>query len=148
MYIYTLCVYGLIGRRPSAYEYMFIRSALLLVIFFSLSVRTVYNLSNIKLYYTHIHTYIYICIYDVYTVFYGERKGFLKNERKDCSIIYYFFLSVFFFLFYFGLLPTNRNIRIECACFPNYNFHEMMSMYVRVRVHLICFYSILPFFSL
>jgi hypothetical protein len=97
-----------------------------------------------------IHTYIhiYICIYDVYTVFYGERKGFLKNERKDCSIIYYFFLSVFFFLFYFGLLPTNRNIRIECACFPNYNFHEMMSMYVRVRVHLICFYSILPFFSL
>jgi len=48
IYIYTFGVYGLIGRRPSTHECMFIRSALLLVIFFFL-LRTVYNLSNIKL---------------------------------------------------------------------------------------------------
>ncbi len=102
MYIYTLCVYGLIGRRPSAYERMFIRSdSFTCYLFFSLSLHTAYNLSNIKLYYTHI--YIHMCI----QYFYDEKKRFFKERAKKKELFdNLLFLFLFPFLFLYWLIAN------------------------------------------
>jgi hypothetical protein len=67
----------------------------------------------------------YQAIWYVYTLFYDERRSFERGQ-----------------LFFFGWMPINSNIRVECMRFSGLLLWD--DEYV--RVHLICFHSILSFF--
>jgi hypothetical protein len=100
IYIYTdtLCVYRLIGRRPSMYKYMFVRPVLLFIISFSFCAQyTICQTSSCTIY---IYIYIYVYIYTTH-IQCSKLKRRFEERVKDCSIIYRFFLSFFLpFLFW------------------------------------------------
>ncbi len=98
IYIDTLCVYGLIGRRPSMYKYMFVRPVLLFIISFSFCAQyTICQTSSCTIY---IYIYIYVYIYTTH-IQCSKLKRRFEERVKDCSIIYRFFLSFFLpFLFW------------------------------------------------
>jgi hypothetical protein len=90
IYLHPPCsVYGLIGRRPSTYEYVYSFGSFTCYLFFSLCVQyTICQTSNCT-----IHTYICICTTHIYCFMMKEEV--FEEREKDCSIIYYFFLSFF-----------------------------------------------------